>query len=231
MVAVFAIFATLSSLDFKQMGVGLAVAILIDATIVRAVLLPATMKLLGKWNWYLPRSLNWLPASATSRRSRARRPSPSRLTGPSRTSSSPAVIRGARLVRGGQSLAGDWSLMTRMGSDGTNIAAERWCLLGALAAHPRGTRRGDNATRVYPAPTTREDNPPMGLLVYLILLVVSGLIVGALARLALPGPDPMGIGMTILIGLAGSFIGGLVMYAITGTQRRRDRRLGRVPRR
>jgi uncharacterized membrane protein YeaQ/YmgE (transglycosylase-associated protein family) len=57
----------------------------------------------------------------------------------------------------------------------------------------------------------------MGLLVYLILLVVSGLIVGALARLALPGPDPMGIGMTILIGLAGSFIGGLVMYAITGT--------------
>ena len=50
-----------------------------------------------------------------------------------------------------------------------------------------------------------------------LLLVVSGLIVGALARLALPGPDPMGIGMTILIGLAGSFIGGLVMYAITGT--------------
>ena len=54
MVAVFAIFATLSSLEFKQMGVGLAVAILIDATIVRAVLLPATMKLLGDWNWYLP---------------------------------------------------------------------------------------------------------------------------------------------------------------------------------
>ena len=61
MVAVFAIFATLSALDFKQMGVGLAVAILIDATIVRAVLLPASMKLLGKWNWYLPRSLEWLP--------------------------------------------------------------------------------------------------------------------------------------------------------------------------
>jgi RND superfamily putative drug exporter len=61
MVAVFAIFATLSMLDFKQMGVGLAVAVLIDATIVRAVLLPATMKLLGEWNWYLPRSLRWLP--------------------------------------------------------------------------------------------------------------------------------------------------------------------------
>jgi RND superfamily putative drug exporter len=61
MVAVFSIFATLSALDFKQMGVGLAVAILIDATIVRAVLLPATMKLLGRWNWYLPKRLEWLP--------------------------------------------------------------------------------------------------------------------------------------------------------------------------
>jgi uncharacterized membrane protein YdfJ with MMPL/SSD domain len=64
MVAVFAIFATLSSIDFKEMGVGLSVAILIDATIVRAVLLPATMKLLGKWNWYLPRKLEWLPKVA-----------------------------------------------------------------------------------------------------------------------------------------------------------------------
>ena len=62
MVAVFAIFATLRALEFKQMGVGLAVAILIDATIVRAVLLPATMKLLGDWNWYLPKRLRWLPA-------------------------------------------------------------------------------------------------------------------------------------------------------------------------
>ena len=61
MVLVFAIFATLSMLFFKQFGVGLAVAILIDATIVRAVLLPATMKLLGEWNWYLPRWLQWLP--------------------------------------------------------------------------------------------------------------------------------------------------------------------------
>jgi uncharacterized membrane protein YdfJ with MMPL/SSD domain len=61
MVAVFAIFATLSALEFKQMGVGLATAILIDATIVRAVLLPAAMKLLGDYNWYLPKSLSWLP--------------------------------------------------------------------------------------------------------------------------------------------------------------------------
>jgi RND superfamily putative drug exporter len=61
MIAVFAIFATLSSIEFKQFGVGLAVAVLIDATIIRGVLLPAVMKLLGDWNWYLPRSLDWLP--------------------------------------------------------------------------------------------------------------------------------------------------------------------------
>ena len=61
MIAVFAIFATLSLLIFKQLGVGLAVAVLIDATIIRAVLLPATMKLLGDWNWYLPSWLEWLP--------------------------------------------------------------------------------------------------------------------------------------------------------------------------
>jgi putative drug exporter of the RND superfamily len=61
MVAVFAIFASLQTLDIKQMGVGLAVAVLVDATIIRGVLLPATMKLLGDWNWYLPRWLRWLP--------------------------------------------------------------------------------------------------------------------------------------------------------------------------
>ncbi len=61
MVAVFAIFATLSALEFKQMGVGLAAAVLIDATIIRGVLLPASMKLLGDWNWYFPRQLEWLP--------------------------------------------------------------------------------------------------------------------------------------------------------------------------
>jgi RND superfamily putative drug exporter len=61
MVGVFAIFGTLSMLMFKQFGVGLATAVLIDATIVRAVLLPASMKLLGDWNWYLPRWLEWLP--------------------------------------------------------------------------------------------------------------------------------------------------------------------------
>jgi len=61
MVAVFAIFATLSDLGIKQMGFGLAVAVLLDATIIRGVLLPATMKLLGRANWYLPRAFGWLP--------------------------------------------------------------------------------------------------------------------------------------------------------------------------
>ena len=61
MVAVFSVFATLSMLFFKQFGVGLATAILLDATMVRGVLLPASMKLLGDWNWYLPSWLEWLP--------------------------------------------------------------------------------------------------------------------------------------------------------------------------
>jgi uncharacterized membrane protein YdfJ with MMPL/SSD domain len=61
MVFVFSIFGTLSILFLKEFGVGLAAAILIDATIVRAVLLPASMKLLGDWNWYLPYWLEWLP--------------------------------------------------------------------------------------------------------------------------------------------------------------------------
>ncbi len=61
MVVVFSVFATLPVIDMKEMGIGLAAAVLIDATIIRGVLLPATMKLLGEWNWYLPRWLNWLP--------------------------------------------------------------------------------------------------------------------------------------------------------------------------
>jgi RND superfamily putative drug exporter len=63
MIGVFSIFATLSSIDFKEMGVGLAVAVLIDATIVRALLVPALMRLLGDWNWWVPRPLaKLLPA-------------------------------------------------------------------------------------------------------------------------------------------------------------------------
>jgi putative drug exporter of the RND superfamily len=64
MIAVFAIFASLRALDIKQLGVGLAVAVFLDATLIRGVLLPATMKLLGDWNWYLPRWLEWMPRLA-----------------------------------------------------------------------------------------------------------------------------------------------------------------------
>jgi uncharacterized membrane protein YdfJ with MMPL/SSD domain len=61
MVAVFAVFGMLSWMMFKQMGVGLAFAVLLDATLIRGVLLPASMKLLGEHNWWLPRRLQWLP--------------------------------------------------------------------------------------------------------------------------------------------------------------------------
>jgi uncharacterized membrane protein YdfJ with MMPL/SSD domain len=61
MVVVFSVFITLSFIDFKEMGVGLAAAVLIDATIIRGVLLPASMKVLGDWNWYLPKWLEWIP--------------------------------------------------------------------------------------------------------------------------------------------------------------------------
>jgi len=64
MVGVFSLFGTASSLDLKEAGVGLAVAVLIDATVVRGVLLPATMKLLGERNWYLPGWLAWLPRAS-----------------------------------------------------------------------------------------------------------------------------------------------------------------------
>jgi RND superfamily putative drug exporter len=60
MVAVFSTFATLSVVSLKQLGIGLAVAVLIDATIVRGLLVPAAMSLLGERNWYLPRSLERL---------------------------------------------------------------------------------------------------------------------------------------------------------------------------
>jgi uncharacterized membrane protein YdfJ with MMPL/SSD domain len=70
MVGVFAIFGTLSLIEFKQMGVGLAAAILIDATVIRGVLLPATLALLGERAWYLPSWLAWLPGGGPVRRQR-----------------------------------------------------------------------------------------------------------------------------------------------------------------
>ena len=61
MVVVFAVFVTFSFVFIQQLGLGLAVAVFIDATLIRSVLLPATMTLLGDWNWWLPRWLGWLP--------------------------------------------------------------------------------------------------------------------------------------------------------------------------
>jgi uncharacterized membrane protein YdfJ with MMPL/SSD domain len=68
MVGVFAVFVTLSFLDFKELGLGMAAAVLIDATIIRGVLLPAAMRVLGDWNWYLPKWLEWLPRVAEEHR-------------------------------------------------------------------------------------------------------------------------------------------------------------------
>ncbi len=61
MVAVFAVFVTLELTIIKQLGFGLAVAVFLDATLIRSVLLPASMRLLGEWNWWMPRSLSWIP--------------------------------------------------------------------------------------------------------------------------------------------------------------------------
>ena len=83
MVVVFADFATGSSLDMKQMGVGLAFAVFVDATIIRGVLLPATMKLLGDWNWYLPRWLQWIPEFDHEGGSAPKQPAPRLRPAPS----------------------------------------------------------------------------------------------------------------------------------------------------
>ena len=90
MVGVFAIFATLQMMIFKQFGVGLASAILIDATLIRAILLPATMKLLGDWNWYLPEVAG--VAAPAGARDGARKRRPRRWPGPS-VRCRPSLIR------------------------------------------------------------------------------------------------------------------------------------------
>src|SRR5207244_8589593 len=66
-VAVFAGFAKGDLVQFQQMGFGVAIALLIDAPLVRSVILPSAMKLLGRWNWYLPSWLGWLPRIAIER--------------------------------------------------------------------------------------------------------------------------------------------------------------------
>ena len=61
MVIVFSVFVTMKFTMIQQMGLGLAVAVFVDATVIRSILLPAVMRLLGDWNWYLPSFLGWLP--------------------------------------------------------------------------------------------------------------------------------------------------------------------------
>jgi uncharacterized membrane protein YdfJ with MMPL/SSD domain len=65
MVGVFGTFALMRDVDGQQFGIGLGVAVLIDATVIRTILLPASMKLLGDRNWYLPRWLEWLPSAGS----------------------------------------------------------------------------------------------------------------------------------------------------------------------
>jgi len=67
MVGVFSMFALSPEAEMQQLGIGLGAAVLVDATIIRGVLLPATMKLLGDWNWYLPSKLGWLPQVSPER--------------------------------------------------------------------------------------------------------------------------------------------------------------------
>jgi RND superfamily putative drug exporter len=78
MVAVFSIFGTLSMIEFKQLGVGLAAAILLDATVIRGVLLPSTLALLGERAWYLPAWLEWLPGGSRRHRAGGARVDPER---------------------------------------------------------------------------------------------------------------------------------------------------------
>jgi hypothetical protein len=114
MVAVFAIFATLSTLDIKQMGVGLAVAVALDATLIRGVLLPSAMKLLGDWNWYLPRWLEWLPRFDVSEPETAVAPRPAPLTAPA----TPVVARRRRRSRRALVLAALGTLLAGAGVRG-----------------------------------------------------------------------------------------------------------------
>jgi uncharacterized membrane protein YdfJ with MMPL/SSD domain len=76
MVAVFGIFATLQIIQMKQLGIGLGLAVLIDATVIRGVLLPATMKVLGDRNWYMPHWLEWVPTLAPEAHKPRRRRTP-----------------------------------------------------------------------------------------------------------------------------------------------------------
>src|SRR5262249_26420690 len=93
-VAVFAGFAAGELVMFQQMGFGVAAALLIDATIIRSVVLPSAMKLLGNWNWYLPRWLDWLPRLHVEAQPRERSSIPRPLSSRVQTMLSPELSIG-----------------------------------------------------------------------------------------------------------------------------------------
>ena len=156
MVAVFSIFATLSMLMFKQFGVGLAAAILIDATLVRGVLLPATMKLLGSRNWYLPPWLQWLPKLESGSLEpvdlepvAAPEPEPVEPA-PRRRVYTPARITGLALV----ALAALGLGYLRFASAAGTVSVPAGAHAGQLTLHPCATAPRRAASRPTAAPSS-----------------------------------------------------------------------------
>ena len=148
MVCVFAVFATLSIPFFKQFGVGLAVAILLDATIVRGVLLPATMKLLGEWNWYLPKWLEWLPRLEPLRaraRARARRRAAGSARSEARSGARSALARITGLVL--VVLVALGLAYLKFAPSGKAVSVPAGAKAGQLTLHPchYGTEKGSYA--------------------------------------------------------------------------------------
>jgi putative drug exporter of the RND superfamily len=155
MVAVFSLFTTLPLTSTKEIGVGLAAAVLLDATLIRAVLLPSVMALLGEHNWYLPRWLRWLPQVShdlpARRRLSANTNSPGRdcASGPSRDA-----------VRGGPAdgpVVAGWHLRRvgsrrRAGTDRVVIATVRTLRprRGRKARRPCSCGRSFASTRTRP---------------------------------------------------------------------------------
>ena len=134
-IAVFAGFASGDLVETQQVGFGVGIALLIDATIVRCVLVPASMKLLGRWNWYLPRWLGWLPEPPRRARARLIR------EGRSLHSSSDALTL---IWRRSATAAGLYASVA-LGILGTIVAARR-----ARARRVRPLRDGDGGRRVLP---------------------------------------------------------------------------------
>jgi uncharacterized membrane protein YdfJ with MMPL/SSD domain/pimeloyl-ACP methyl ester carboxylesterase len=145
MVCVFAVFATLSMLFFKQFGVGLAAAILIDATIVRGVLLPATMKLLGSRNWYLPAWLEWLPHFDHGELEIDDEPEPERAPAAPKQKRRLGFARGAGLLLIAILALG--LTYVKLASGGDKVTVPTGAKAGQLSLHPchYGTEQGSYA--------------------------------------------------------------------------------------